>query len=144
MPKPLKLYATIKGGNLEFSSPDWVRQKMSELPDAVYTITIEKYFGQRTSAQNRYFHGAVLPLVLEGLRNAGFNEVHDTEDAKTVIKNLFLKKKITNGVETFEIVQDTHKLTTKEMADFIDEVILWAAQCLGIEIPAPNQQLTIL
>lgn len=83
-------------------------------------------------------------MVFDGLRNAGFDEVKDNEDAKTVIKALFLKKKITNGMETFEIVQDTHKLTTLEMADFIDEVIMWAAQYLSITIPAPNTQLSIV
>ena len=144
MSKPVKFYATIEDGQLNFDSPDWVRQKMSEINDGKYVITIEKYFRQRSLAQNAYLHSVVIPMVFDGLRNQGFNEVKDYEDAKTVIKNLFLKKKITNGIETFEIVQDTHKLTTKEMADFVDEVIQWAAMYLGIEIPMPNTQLTIV
>src|ERR1043165_9083989 len=130
MSKPVKFYATIEDGQLNFDSPDWVRQKMSEINDGKYVITIEKYFRQRSLAQNAYLHSVVIPMVFDGLRNQGFNEVKDYEDAKTVIKNLFLKKKITNGIETFEIVQDTHKLTTKEMADFVDEVIQWAAMYL--------------
>lgn len=142
--KPLKLYAKIRDGILEFMSPDWVREKMAELKDGTYTLTIEKWFSQRTSPQNRYFHGIVVPLVFDGLVQAGFNEVKDTEDAKIVLKGLFLKKKISNGIETFEMIQDTHKLTTEEMAEFIDEVIMWAAVYLSITIPAPNQQLTIV
>lgn len=138
--KPLKFYADIEDGEIKFLSPEWVREKMSELKDGKYTVQIERFFGKRSSQQNRYFHGVVVPLVLEGLRNAGFDEVKDNEDAKTVIKNLFLKQQITNGCETFTLIKDTHKLNAKEMIDFIEEVKKWSASYLGVFIPEPNTQ----
>lgn len=138
--KKLKFYAKWQDGKFEWTSPDWVREKMNELPDCNLVITMEKDFGKRSLSQNAYLHGVVIPLVFEGLREAGFDEVKDNEDAKTVIKNLFLKEKISNGIETFEIIKDTHKLSTKEMVKFIEEVCKWAAEYLSINIPAPNTQ----
>lgn len=147
MAKSLKLYGNIIEGSIEFLSPEWAAIQLSALPDAQYTFLIEKYFGQRSSNQNRYLHGIVIPLVLEGLRDTGHNEVKDVHDAKKVIKSLFLKRKVVNentGEVITEIVKDTHDLSTKEMSDFIDQVVQWAAEYLSITIPAPNQQLTIV
>lgn len=138
--KPLKFYATIENGDLNFLSPDWVSEKMNELKDGQYTVEIQKYSGKRSSNQNRYFHGIVVPMVLDGLRNAGFDDVKDNEDAKAVIKILFLKQEITNGTETFTVTRDTHNLSAVEMMTFIDDVVKWASEYLGIFIPAPNSQ----
>lgn len=111
----------------------------SDLKDGKYLLSA-KNIRKRSNNQNAYLHGVVIPLVFEGLRNNGFDDVRDHEDAKLIIKTLFLKRSVTNGLETIEIVRGTSELTTSEMMEFISEVQKWASEYLNVYIPDPNQQ----
>lgn len=117
------------------------RRVLARLRDGHYVMKITAK-RQRSLSQNAYFHGVVLPLVFEGLRDAGFDDVDDEETAKMVVKNLFAKKWIHNadGVG-IEYVQDTHKMTTVEFSEFIDKIIKFGVEFLGIQIPYPNEYL---
>lgn len=117
------------------------RTVFSKLKDGHYVVKITAQ-RQRSLSQNAYFHGVVLPIVYEGLRDAGFDDVADEEDAKEVVKNLFARKWIPNGDGLgIETVQPTHKMTTVEFSQFIDKIIKWGAEFLNIQIPYPNERL---
>lgn len=116
-----------------------VKKFFDELKDGKYLLSA-KSIKRRSLQQNAYLHGVVIPMVYEGLRNNGFDEVQDHEDAKLIIKALFLKKKMSNGSETIDIIKETSKLTTVEMMEFVDAVIKWAAEYLQIQIPLPGEQ----
>ena len=87
----------------------------------------------------------MIPIVFKGLRDAGFDDIRTTEDAKAVIKSLFLKRAIpnVNTGEAIEFIQDTHKLSTVEFMEFIEAVIKWAAEYLNIHIPYPGEQINL-
>lgn len=128
--------------NSKITNTTAVRKFFNELRDGKYLLTV-KNIKRRSNNQNAYLHGVVIPLVFEGLRNNGFDDVRDVEDAKLIIKTLFLKRKISNGIETIEVIRGTSELTTTEMMEFIAEVQKWAAEYLNVYIPSPNEQ-TIL
>lgn len=115
---------------------------LERLPEGAYEITI-KSKTKRTGPQNNWLH-SVLPEIVQGLRDAGYNEVKDKEDAKAVIKALFFKKKITNGTETIEVIEGTSEQSKMDFIEKADEIIRWAAEYLGINIAPPAAQLEIL
>jgi len=135
----MEFFVSIKNGKID--NPRTVRKGFM-LPDGRYRVRIDK-FKKRSNLQNRYLHGVVVPLVFDGLRDAGFDQVRTHEDAKTVIKSLFLKKTITNDIETFEFIRDTHTLTTLEFMEFVSDVQRWAIEYLSVYIPDPSEQLKI-
>lgn len=114
---------------------------LNSLPDGRFLLTA-KNINKRSLPQNSYYWKIVVPMVQEGLYNAGYSEVKSNEDAHEVLKHLFLKKKITNQVtdEVIEIAGSTADLQTLEFNNFLEEVWQWASQYLGINIPEPNQQ----
>lgn len=124
------------------------RTKISEvfktLPDGRYKVKIDP-FKKRSNLQNNYYHGAVVPLVKDGLLNMGYDEVRTNEDAHEILKHLFLMRKIVNQQtdETIEIAGSTARLSTGEFNAFIDEVIKWGAQYLNIQIPLPNESMVM-
>lgn len=124
----------------EITNEKVLNKTLESLNDGKYLVTF-KSIKKRTLPQNAYLHGCVIPYVFKGLRDAGYDDVRDNEDAKRIIKTLFLKRKITNNKtdEVIEVVKDTHELTTLEMMAFIDEVIKWAAEYLSIVIPPPGK-----
>lgn len=118
-----------------------VRKAFDELEDGHYLVRIEPK-KKRSLNQNAYFHGIMVPMVLQGLREAGYNEVKTQEDAKDIIKTLFLKKIIKNDLtgEEIPVVRHTSELTTVEFNLMMEECGQWASEYLGIFIPPPNYQ----
>lgn len=101
---------------------------------------------KRSNPQNRFLHGVVFPIVCDGLRAAGFDEIKTPEDAKAVVKELFLKELFANHKtgECLTRTKKTSELTTIEMMQFIEDVQKWSAEYLGCVIPDPNQQLELI
>ena len=113
------------------------------LPDGSYLVTI-KSKKNRSLPQNKYWWGCLLPLVKQGLQDAGYDEVSNNEDAHEVIKALFLKRMIANkDGECLEMAGTTTDLSTVEFNGLIEDVQKWAVEFLNIQIPNPNEQ-TIL
>ena len=113
------------------------------LPDGRYFVTIKKK-NNRTNQQNKYWWSGVVPLVRQGLKDAGYNEVKTNEDAHEVLKALFLKKHISNGDGVaLEMSGSTTELSTIEFNELIANVQQWAAEFLNVIVPDPNTQVSI-
>lgn len=116
-----------------------VAKAFSELLAGRYKLTIEDA-NKRSLPQNAWFH-ACLPAIVRGLQNIGYTEVKTPDDAKAVVKALFFKKQVTNGIDTIEIIEGTSEQTKLEFAEKATEIIDWAASYLGIQIAPPSSQI---
>ena len=136
----MNLIFTISGNQI--SNPKKMRKFFEEHENGTFLLT-SKPVKSRSLMQNAYFHGPVLDLVLQGLRDAGFNDVQTPEDAKKIVKGLFLKKQFVNQEtgHVIEYIEETHKLTKIEFCEFIEKIQQWSAEYLGVIIPDPNSQL---
>jgi hypothetical protein len=120
-----------------------LRKFFSDLKEGAYTLTLTEK-NKRTHDQNEYYWAVVVPMVLQGLRDAGYSEIKTNNDAHLVLKSLFIKKSIPNHQGEFiEVVGSTKSMTKSEFIDFIESVSQWAAEYLNVEIPAPNSQTKI-
>jgi len=130
--------------NGAITNPTVAREKFSSLEDGKYLVTV-KSIKRRSIPQNKYYWSVVVPMVKEGLREAGYNDVKTNEDAHEILKHLFLKKKITSekSGEEITVAGSTAKLKTVEFNQFLQEIWQWAATYLNIYIPEPNEQMII-
>ena len=106
-------------------------------------VTVERKYNKRSNQQNRYFHGVLIPLVQEGLIDAGWNEAKSFEWTKDFIKLNCLLREYVND-KTGEVKQSigrTSELTTSEFMDMIETIAQWASENLSIYIPMPNEQI---
>lgn len=119
-----------------------LQQYRDSLPIGNYKVTFEKS-NKRSHQANAYYWAVVVPLVYDGLREAGFDSVRTLEDTHEVIKSLFLKvKQESNGME-IERIKSTTELNKESFGDYLDQISAWAYDYLGVNIPAPNEQLEI-
>ena len=119
-----------------------VKKQFEQLNDGRYLVTITNK-NKRTLPMNAYLHGVLIPEFRKALNSVGYDEVKNDDQAKLVMKSMFLTDNITNK-ETGEIIQfvkDTHQLTTLEMSSLFDEVIKFSAENMNYVIPYPNEQL---
>jgi RNA-binding protein YhbY len=117
------------------------KQHLDQLPVGKYSVTI-KSANKRSLPQNAYYWGVVVPMVYEGLREAGFDQVRNTEDAHEVMKSLFLKVREERAGMVIERVMSTTELKTIEFNEYLLNISVWAFDYLGISIPEPSTQLT--
>lgn len=116
------------------------QKKVAGLSEGRYYFTIERK-NKRTNQQNRYYFGCVCQIVLQGLRDAGWNEFETVDEVHESLKAMFLKKQLPNndGVVMEKIISTT-KLSTIEFNEYVDKIAKWAAEYLGCYVPAPNEQ----
>lgn len=115
------------------------KQYLNDLPAGRYKIIVENE-DKRSGQQNRWIH-SILPDILLALRDAGYDDIKTTEDAKDLIKALFFKKTISNGTEEIELIQGTSKTSKLDFTIKADEIIKWASEYLGIDVAPPGEQM---
>lgn len=91
---------------------------------------------KRSSQQNRYEH-AVFNLCVKGLRDGGYNEIYDLEDAKLFYKKLFLSYEVPNVMngDMYEVIRKTSQLSKDETTEFIDRIREHQLEWFGNYIP---------
>jgi len=128
-----------KTGNGWTNTAGW-KGHLEALPLGKYLVSIKSTKG-RSNDQNAYYWAVVVPLVYEGLRQAGFDSVRNKEDAHEIMKALFLKVTEEKADIKIEKVLSTTELTTIGFAEYLMNISTWAIDYLGVSIPEPNQQM---
>lgn len=113
-----------------------------DLPNGRYFTKFDRK-DKRTTQQNRYMH-LMFSMIQKGFYDIGYREVKTTEDAKEIMKRMFLSYEIENGTGgKIKMVRRTRDLTKEQMNEFISECQQFAAENLNVVIPHPNEQVKI-
>lgn len=125
----------------QITNKSTVRKYFDGLEDGRYKITVTKS-NKRSLPQNSFLHGVLIPEFRKALNSVGYNEVKTNEQAKLIMKSMFLQGEIVNELtgEVIPFIKDTHLLTTGELNVLIDEVIRFASENMNYQIPYPNEQ----
>ena len=137
-------YARIKNGKLELKQRSVFYSDIEKLKDGEYILTLEKKTKKRSLSQNAYYHTVVVPIVCDGLNDVGYR-VTRTETHE-FLKGRFAREEKVNEKtgEVMEIKGRTSNMTTSKMMDYFSEITQWAAEYLKVQIPQPNEQLTLI
>ena len=121
-------------------------QELTALPKGRYRLTVEKYRNSKSNAQLGYLFACVYPFVLRGLTETGWEDITTLYQVDALCKSLFSNQEIVNR-ETAEIMTIPalkREMTTTEMMTYVESIRSWASEFLQIEIPEPQEQLTLL
>jgi len=104
-----------------------------------------KVRGNRSLAQNAYLWGVVYPRIAAAMEEA-WGESTDSDAAHEFLKDRFLRRPVidrSTGECKGYIRLSSASLDKAEFAEYLDNVIKFAGEDLGIEIPAPNERETV-
>jgi hypothetical protein len=115
-----------------------------DLKDGKHLVTV-KDFRKRSLNQNAYYWGVVVPMVKDGLYQAGFDEVTTNEDAHEMLKQIHLTKRMVSKLsgDVIDLAGSSAKLTIPEFNDYIERICKWAVEYLGVVIPSPEEQYAV-
>jgi hypothetical protein len=108
------------------------------------TIKIERTKKKRSNPQNSYMWGIIIPIVQNTLKEAGHTLTQ--EQTHDLLKLKFLKETILANEETGEYIErikSTTELSTSQMMDYFASIREWIFDFFGVEIPLPNEDLTL-
>lgn len=100
-------------------------------------LTLEPERLQRTTQQNRWYWGMVVPLVADYL-SQGREVPLSNDQAHYVLKSAFL------GVEETPlgtVPKSTRRLSVEEFSLYCDKIVSHAAAEWGMNIPAPGERI---
>lgn len=138
----MSLTFTIRKTGDQWTNTKAWKEHLAALPDGRYKVTAPVPFKQRSLPQNAWLH-AVLPDILKGLQDIGYNEIRTAEQAKAFIKSMFFRVTYTNGIDVVEVIQGTSETDKTDFCSKAEEIIIWADQYLGIDIAPPGAQTEI-
>lgn len=119
-----------------------VRDFFNQLPTGKWLLKAERK-DKRTTSQNSYLHAAMLPVIRDALREAGWNDIKTIYDAKRFLKGEFLRYDIVNEKtgEVKEGIRDTSDLTKLQFMQLVTDVQIWLLDYFNIELPLPGEQV---
>ena len=126
-----KLHGKVKGQSL--------RVAIDALPEGQYECTIRKAIKRRSSPANRYFHGVVLVIGANAIRDLGTPITN--EELKEYWKRLFspMDVLLSKDGEIGQLGKATSEMEDMEFGAFVDNCVAWCAE-RGIIVPAPGEQ----
>jgi hypothetical protein len=157
-------FSTVKDGKLQKNTTQNILQELAHLEGKRVVITIEKQKSSRSLQQNSLYW-VYIDILSQELG-------HSKDEMHELVKYKFLKLKrfisVVNGksvilaledgiyvdvstgeihdiekVEPYDKIGSTATLTKSEFIDFIDSLITWAKDFLGLTLPNPEEQQTI-
>jgi hypothetical protein len=113
-------------------------------------VTVKQKAKWRSSPQNRYYWGCLIPGVLDALIDAGNDLQQGNEEHLQMIHEFCKNKFLQNGIEIVNLEGEVEKLppsTTRngtiDQEEYHESIRRWAAEYLNYSIPLPNEQATI-
>lgn len=138
----LRYIGNVVGGQLKIVNRKHFDSDLEVFEGSRVIITMKKYRKSRSNKQNAFYHGCLIPYVIDGLVAMGTNKnLLSAENVHEMLKAKFLGEDIPNEHGEFiRINWSTTDLSTTEFMEYIADIQQWAAEFLGIYIPSPNEQ----
>lgn len=147
MKPTLQYFGSVTNGKLTLPRRDAFTNDLRVFDGCDVQLTIKVRKGRRSTPQNSYYWGVVLPAVTLGFIDIGHPLQISNQDHVYMVHGLMKDKFLFNGIELTDnngevlvLPPSTKTLDKAEMMEYMDRVIDWATINLGVYIPAPNEQ----
>ena len=133
---------TIREGKLKLLSEKRFKADLATLKPGTYELSI-KPKNRRSEPQNRYLWGVVYSELRIRLKELGNDFTN--EEVHELMKLKFNPVPLAgpDGEVLDYCGGSTAKMNKEEMGIYLDKIIQWAAEFLGIEIPTPGSELNL-
>lgn len=138
-----EIISEVKNGSLT-RNRNLIKDAIATFEGKQIVIKIEKFKKKRSTQQNRFYYGVIIPIVQNCLKEAG--HVMTNESTHDLIKLKFLKETLFVNETTGEIIErikSTTELSTSQFMDLLAEINNFTFEYFGVSLPSPNDDLTL-
>ena len=138
--KAVRFSSQIKEGKLLLLDKQNFIDKVKELPEGIYDLTLSKHYKKATLKQFGYLYGCVYPLSIQALIDAGYDDIKTIEQVDMFWKVQFANTEIVNRetgeIQKIPLSKEDFK-TIDEMA-YCDLIRNYCSEYLSFYIPDPD------
>lgn len=141
--KSIEIRSSIKDGKITRNRNLFI-DALKAFSENEVIITIRKATKKRSNPQNSFYHGVVIPIMQNCLKEAGY--LMNNEKVHELLKLRFLKESILVNEETGEFIErvkSTTELSTVQMMEYIQDIQKFAAEYFNTVIPDPSTVTTL-
>lgn len=124
-------WGNVKNGKLVIHDQQRLKEYLAGIKGEV-EITIKRWRPNRTLNQNAYYWAVCLALVAD---HTGF----DPEEVHQIFEKKFLAYQKPYKGKRYWFYKRCSSLNTAEFGEYLEKIIRFAGQELGVEIPQPNE-----
>ena len=138
-----EIISEVKNGSLT-RNRNLIKDAIETFEGKQVVIKIEKFKKKRSTQQNRFYYGIILPIVQNCLKEAG--HIMTNESTHDLIKLKFLKETLFVNEDTGEVIErikSTTELSTSQFMDLLAEINNFTFEYFGVNLPSPNDDLTL-
>ena len=138
-----EIISEVKNGTLTRNT-NLIKDAIQTFEGKQIVIKIEKAKKKRSTQQNRFYFGVIIPIVQNCLKEAG--HIMTNESTHDLIKLKFLKEALFVNEETGEVIErikSTTELSTSQFMDLLAEINNFTFEYFGVSLPSPNDDLTL-
>jgi hypothetical protein len=138
-----EIRSEVKNGTLTRNT-NLIKDAIQTFEGKQIVIKIEKAKKKRSTQQNRFYYGVIIPIVQNCLKEAG--HIMTNESTHDLIKLKFLKEVLFVNEETGEVIErikSTTELSTSQFMDLLAEINNFTFEYFGVSLPSPNDDLTL-
>jgi hypothetical protein len=138
-----EIISEVKNGTLTRNT-NLIKDAIATFEGKQIVIKIEKAKKKRSTQQNRFYYGVIIPIVQNCLKEAG--HLMTNESTHDLIKLKFLKEALFVNEETGEVIErikSTTELSTSQFMDLLAEINNFTFEYFGVSLPSPNDDLTL-
>jgi hypothetical protein len=138
-----EIISEVKNGTLTRNT-NLIKDAIQTFEGKQVVIKIEKSKKKRSTQQNRFYYGVIIPIVQNCLKDAG--HIMTNESTHDLIKLKFLKEALFVNEDTGEVIErikSTTELSTSQFMDLLAEINNFTFEYFGVSLPSPNEDLTL-
>lgn len=138
-----EIISEVKNGSLT-RNRNLIKDAIATFEGKQIVIKIEKAKKKRSTQQNRFYYGVIIPIVQNCLKEAG--HIMTNESTHDLIKLKFLKEALFVNEQTGEVIErikSTTELSTNQFMDLLAEINNFTFEYFGVTLPSPNDDLTL-
>jgi len=144
--KKITIISHVENGNLK-RNRNLIKEAIKSFEGKDIEVTIQRKRKTRSTPQNSFYWGVVLPLVQDGLKEStgeirDFGAIH-----YQILLPLMAPGRDIVNLETGVIISEkltSSEMTTTEFMEYVLEIQKWSTEFLGINIPDPNSELILI
>lgn len=110
-------------------------KKLRELEGKPVEVTMERAKSHHSDSQRKYYWAVVVRMIQLQIGDDRPEDTHEALKKKFNPVRKDIVNKATGEIEVIEIGGTTTTMTTVEFSDYIERIMRWAAQWLGLVIP---------
>jgi hypothetical protein len=138
-----EIISEVKNGKL-IRNKKMIREVIESFEGKEIALIIEQKYQKRTIKQNSYLHGYLFPVITNALNELGW-DMTPNKTKEWLKKRFLIHTEINHETgEYLEWVKKTSDCNTKEINDFQEKCIMFAAEELGIVVALPGEQINLI